>query len=297
MSTRHRTWPNLTKLPALTYATDDMDNIKAKINHEKQKLSTDSLMASTPLAVASIVRPGSQSVAAPHQAQSTSQTPSVARASRGKSAGNTSGLDEISSIPTQNEDATALIEEPAMLDEESSRRLELARKLQEVFGLPSAETVLAEYPSWLFRTVLLQGFLYITEGHLCFYAYIKGKEGQVLRSGSMYRRFPKSLIQTKYWFILKDDVLSWYSSSTNPYFPIEHVSLHYVTSIEPSTTRADRFTITTPTRVYKFATESAKSQEEWIKILRKVAFRSQSAQDSIKVCRKVSFIGRMCGVD
>lgn len=170
-----------------------------------------------------------------------------------------------------------------VLEDEESRRAILAQKLQEVFSLPSAEVVLAEYPSWLFRSVLLQGFLYLTEAHLCFYAYIKGKEGQVVRSGTMYRRFPKSIMQSKYWFILKDDVLSWYSSSTNPYFPIDHIPLHYVTSIEPSPTHEDRFKIITPNKVYRFATESAKSQQEWIKILRKVAFRSQSAEDSIKV--------------
>lgn len=172
------------------------------------------------------------------------------------------------------------------LDDEESRRAILAQKLQEVFNLPTAETVLAEYPSWLFRSVLLQGFLYLTEKHLCFYAYIKGKEGQVIRSGTMYRRFPKSILQSKYWFILKDDVLSWYSSSTNPYFPVDHIPLHYVTSIEPSPTHEDRFKIITPSKVYRFAAESAKSQQEWIKILRKVAFRSQSVEDSIKVRRQ-----------
>lgn len=169
------------------------------------------------------------------------------------------------------------------LDDDEARRAILAQKLQEVFNLPSAETVLAEYPSWLFRSILLQGFLYLTERHLCFYAYIKGKEGQVIRSGSMYRRFPKSILQSKYWFILKDDVLSWYSSSTNPYFPVDHIPLHYVTNIEPSPTHPERFKIITPNKIYRFAAESAKSQQEWIKTLRKVAFRSQSVDDSVKV--------------
>ena len=34
----------------------------------------------------------------------------------------------------------------------------------------------AEYPCWLFRSILLQGYLYITAGHLCFYAYLAQKE-------------------------------------------------------------------------------------------------------------------------
>lgn len=192
--------------------------------------------------------------------------------------------------PSQSIAVDLAAEQYDTLDDEGSRRAILAQKLQEVFGLPSAEAVLAEYPSWLFRSVLLQGFLYLTEAHLCFYAYIKGKEGQVIRSGTMYRRYPKSILQSKYWSILKDDVLSWYSSSTNPYFPIDHIPLHYVTSIVPSLTHEDRFKIITPNKVYRFATESAKSQQEWIKILRKVAFRSQNAEDSIKVSFRLCYI-------
>lgn len=38
-----------------------------------------------------------------------------------------------------------------------------------------AHTV-AEYKCWLFRSVLLQGFMYLTTGHICFYAYLPRKE-------------------------------------------------------------------------------------------------------------------------
>lgn len=33
----------------------------------------------------------------------------------------------------------------------------------------------AEYPCWLLQTVLLQGYLYITQKHICFYAYLPKK--------------------------------------------------------------------------------------------------------------------------
>jgi hypothetical protein len=32
-----------------------------------------------------------------------------------------------------------------------------------------------EYPCWLLQSVLLQGFLYVTAKHICFYAYLPKK--------------------------------------------------------------------------------------------------------------------------
>ena len=166
---------------------------------------------------------------------------------------------------------------------QSSRRATLAEKLREVFMLAEPEEVLAEYPCWLFRTILIQGFLYLTEGHLCFYAYLKGKEGQTVRSGAISKRSSSTRRYRKYWFVLKDDVLSWYPSSSDPYFPIEQIDMHYVTSVEPSLAHKDHFKMVTPRKKYHFATESSVSQQEWVKALRKVVFKSQNEGESVKV--------------
>lgn len=32
-----------------------------------------------------------------------------------------------------------------------------------------------EYPCWLLQSILLQGYMYITQKHICFYAYIPKK--------------------------------------------------------------------------------------------------------------------------
>lgn len=32
-----------------------------------------------------------------------------------------------------------------------------------------------EYPCWLLQSVLLQGYMYITLNHICFYAYLPKK--------------------------------------------------------------------------------------------------------------------------
>lgn len=34
---------------------------------------------------------------------------------------------------------------------------------------------LPEYPCWLLQSVLLQGYMYITLNHICFYAYLPKK--------------------------------------------------------------------------------------------------------------------------
>lgn len=73
------------------------------------------------------------------------------------------------------------------------RRKRLASKLEEIFGFQEAEEVIAgqlflfhslsatqelthlgrtEFPCWLFRSILLQGFLFLTTDHLAFYAYL-----------------------------------------------------------------------------------------------------------------------------
>lgn len=58
----------------------------------------------------------------------------------------------------------------------AERRAQLAAMLEDVFSLHQTEDVVAELPCWLFRSVLLQGYLYLTTGHLCFYAYVRSKE-------------------------------------------------------------------------------------------------------------------------
>lgn len=69
---------------------------------------------------------------------------------------------------------------------------ELAVRLKEIFEFEQPEKVLegessssensyisilinAEYPCWLLQSVLLQGYMYITARHICFYAYLPKK--------------------------------------------------------------------------------------------------------------------------
>jgi sterol 3beta-glucosyltransferase len=67
----------------------------------------------------------------------------------------------------------------------------LAERLQRIFEFEDVEEVISgtfvlvpllvrsnffsEYPCWLLQSILLQGYMYITQKHICFYAYIPRK--------------------------------------------------------------------------------------------------------------------------
>lgn len=48
--------------------------------------------------------------------------------------------------------------------------LSVEEKLQMVFDLPEKEKYYKEFACWLVRSVLLKGYMYVTEKHLCFYS-------------------------------------------------------------------------------------------------------------------------------
>jgi len=94
------------------------------------------------------------------------------------------------------------------------RRVRLAEKLRDVFELPGIEEVWAELPCWLLRSVLLQGYMYLTNAHLCFFAHMPCREDQVLKSGSLNKKAQRTKRWIKHWFVLRNDALSWYQSSS-----------------------------------------------------------------------------------
>lgn len=97
------------------------------------------------------------------------------------------------------------------------------------------------------------------------------------------------IVLPEFRFVLKDDVLSWYPSSTEPYFPNGTVDLHYCTSIDASTKHPKHFSVSTAEKKYSFSADSSASRDEWVKTLRKVLFRCQNEGESVKVCSGIEF--------
>lgn len=62
--------------------------------------------------------------------------------------------------------------------------------------------------------------MYLTNSHLCFFAHLPSREDQILKSGSLNKKTQRTKRWVKHWFVLKNDVLTWYQSSSVSRFPI-----------------------------------------------------------------------------
>ncbi|KAH8100480.1 hypothetical protein BXZ70DRAFT_937353 [Cristinia sonorae] len=168
------------------------------------------------------------------------------------------------------------------------RRARLAEKLRDIFELRGISEVIAEMPCWLLRSILLQGYMYLTDSYLCFFAHLPSREDQVLKSGSMSKRAQRTKRWIKHWFILKNDVLSWYQSSSDPYFPKGVVDLRYAITCEAVGERDIR--LRTNQKTIRLSADSIPSRDEWVKAIRKVMFKAQNMGDSVKIAIPYSAI-------
>ena len=164
----------------------------------------------------------------------------------------------------------------------------LSTRLMEMFGFERPEKVLVEYACALLQSMLLQGYMYVTEGHICFYAYLPKKASAAIKSGYLAKRGRKNPKYNRYWFILKGDVFSYYADPSNLYFPHGHVDLRYGISAslaepKPQGSEVKDFNVTTDQRTYYFRADSATNAKEWVKALQKVIFRTHNEGDSVKV--------------
>ncbi|KAK7409119.1 Sterol 3-beta-glucosyltransferase [Neonectria punicea] len=161
----------------------------------------------------------------------------------------------------------------------------LAKKLMEIFEFDAPEQVIEEYPCWLLQSVLLQGYMYITSKHICFYAYLPKKAHDIAKSGYLTKSGKRNPKYNRYWFRLKGDVLAYYRDSTNLYFPHGQIDLRY--GISANVTDKDKeglhFSVVTHHRTYNFRADSGPSAKEWVKSLQRVIFRSHNDGDSVKI--------------
>lgn len=162
-------------------------------------------------------------------------------------------------------------------------RNRLLQQLKEVFQLEAAETLLLAQPCWLFRSLLLQGHLYLTSGHICFYAYLPSRDEKTIKTGSLGKRTRRTHRFSRHWASLKGGKLSWFDSDRDPYFPQGHIDLRKVSAVEPSQNHKDRFKVTTPARRFTFLTEDEHSRDAWVAALQKETFRAQNQGESVRI--------------
>lgn len=108
--------------------------------------------------------------------------------------------------------------------------------LQEVFGLAEQENVVEELPCWLLRSEsasvqgvandsVLKGYMFLTRQHICFFAHmpepdevrrtvcLTNLKNQAIKSGPLWKKNSRTKLHTRFWVVLRNDVLSWYENS------------------------------------------------------------------------------------
>lgn len=154
----------------------------------------------------------------------------------------------------------------------------------------------------MLQGVLLQGYIYITSRHICFYAYLPKKavsqvepdperttltlyQHEVTKSGYLSKSGKRNPKYNRYWFRLKGDVFSYFRDPSNLYFPHGQIDLRYGISalITDKDKEGVHFSVETDHRTYHFRADSAPSANEWVKCLQKVIFRSHNDGDSVKI--------------
>jgi sterol 3beta-glucosyltransferase len=87
---------------------------------------------------------------------------------------------------------------------------------------------------------------------------------------------------------MKGDVLAYYTSPTELYFPRNRINLQYAISAEVLETKEKNkdetnFVVTTDERKYQFKADSAMSAKEWVRSIQKVIFRTHNEGNSVKI--------------
>lgn len=107
------------------------------------------------------------------------------------------------------------------------------------------------------------------------------------KSGYLSKRGKSNVKFTRYWFILKGDVLSYFADPSDLYFPNGHIDLRYGIQASLVEQRGSEeptaFTVITDQRKFYFRADSASSAKEWVKALQKVIFRTHNEGDSVKI--------------
>lgn len=108
----------------------------------------------------------------------------------------------------------------------------------------------------------------------------------VSKTGYLFKRGRSKY--NRYWFILRGDVLSYYSNAAELYFPRNRIDLRFAKHAEVLDTKDRKkeeavFVVTTDERRYQFKADSAVSAKEWVRSIQKVIFRTHNDGNTVKI--------------
>ncbi|KAG2179075.1 hypothetical protein INT43_001925, partial [Umbelopsis isabellina] len=151
------------------------------------------------------------------------------------------------------------------------KELSIPEKMQVIFKLPKPEELLGA------------GFLYLTEGHLCFYASLPNNQQKIQKSGFLkVKAANKAKTFSRCYFELKNDVLSWYENAADTYCPLGKVDLKYALDIKHSKRREHGFRIITMNKTWQLQADTKASMVEWINMLQRGIFKAKNSGPSLK---------------
>ncbi|KAJ3103109.1 Sterol 3-beta-glucosyltransferase [Phlyctochytrium planicorne] len=170
-------------------------------------------------------------------------------------------------------------------DDKGEVTLSVEEKIKIAFELPAVEEYRGEFACWLVRSVLLKGYMYLTEKHICFFASLPVPEAGIIQKSGFLGKRPRGtrLQYVTYWFSLKNDVLYYFENSTNLYFPTGGINLKYATAVEPSKTKENGFKIVTPRKKYHLMADTEVSKREWIAALKASIFRARNEGSDVRI--------------
>lgn len=185
---------------------------------------------------------------------------------------------------SEDESIPATKQHPAVAASSKKEPVPLAKRLMEIFDFEEPEQVIAEWKCYLLQSVLLMGYMYVTQRHICFYAYLPKRAAKVAKSGYFTKRGLHNPRYRRYYFELKGDVLSYYESPASIYYPSGKIDLRYGISASISDHKdKTHFTVVTEKRQYQFRADSVASAKEWVKHLQRAIFRSHNDGDIVKI--------------
>ncbi|RIA84856.1 Glycosyltransferase Family 1 protein [Glomus cerebriforme] len=202
--------------------------------------------------------------------------------SNGSSGINVSSLDAIylTTLSQEKKEGTE-DDQQFIIDSEKFKEKSTAEKLQEIFKLQNREEFIGEFRCTLIRSIMLQGFIYLTEDHICFHAYFPREQDIILKDGNLAKKTFGNRYE-RYHFTLQNDVLTYYVDPMDMYCPEEIIDLKYAVKVE-KTSKKNGFKIVTPKRTYKFQADSQTSMEEWMAQLERSIVRANNDGDNVKI--------------
>lgn len=185
------------------------------------------------------------------------------------------------------ESVASLVENNISTTSEDNPPLTTEQKLQIAFDLPSIEQYKGEFACWMIKSMLLKGYMYLTENHLCFWASLPSRmQGIFIKSGFLaHRPLESPTIRTynSHWFVLKDDVLNFYENSTELYYPLGGIHLRNATSVERSKSRELGFKIIVKSKKFHLQADTETALQEWMKAIKASIFRAKNEGDDVRI--------------